>query len=65
MWCLARIAPLPPRRLPTQIGRVLGTKYDKLRRGEVKVSGKDAMIRVLYKATALLFKKLDREIKPH
>jgi hypothetical protein len=58
MWCFDRIAPLPPRRLPTQIGEILGTKYDKLRRGEVKLAWKDAQIRVLYRATTLLFYEL-------
>jgi hypothetical protein len=58
IWLYDRIAPQPPRRLPTEIGDILGAKYDKLRRGEVKLSWKDASIRVLYKATRLLFKEL-------
>jgi hypothetical protein len=58
MWCFDRIAPLPPKRLPTQIGKILGNKYDKLRRGEVKLAWKDAQVRVLYRATSLLFYEL-------
>jgi hypothetical protein len=58
MWCFDRIAPLPPKRLPTQIGKILGNKYDKLRRGEVKLPWKDAQVRVLYRATSLLFYEL-------
>jgi hypothetical protein len=58
MWCFDRIAPFPPRRLPTEIGSILGAKYDLLRRGSVKLSWKDAEIRVLYRTTALLFKEL-------
>jgi hypothetical protein len=58
MWCFDRIAPLPPKRLSTQIGEILGTKYDQLRRSEVKLAWKDAQIRVLYRATSLLFYEL-------
>jgi hypothetical protein len=58
MWAFDRIAPLPPRRLPTEIGNILGAKYDLLRRGSVKLSWKDAQVRVLYRTTALLFREL-------
>ncbi len=62
MWCFDRIAPSGNRRLQTKVGQNLGEKYDKLRRGEVKIAGKDAMIRVLYKATRMLFEELCREL---
>jgi hypothetical protein len=62
MWCFNRIAPEGNRRLQTNIGQNLGVKYDELRRGAVKISGKDAIIRVLYKATRLLFEELCREL---
>jgi hypothetical protein len=62
MWCFDRIAPEGNRRLATNIGRSLGEKYDHLRRGEVKIAGKDAIIRVLYKATRILFEELCREL---
>ncbi|MGL5807792.1 MAG: hypothetical protein ACRC2R_25075 [Xenococcaceae cyanobacterium] len=62
MWCFDRIAPEGNRRLQTYVGQNLGEKYDKLRRGEVKIAGKDAMIRVLYKATRMLFDELCREL---
>jgi hypothetical protein len=62
MWCLDRIAPESRRRLQTSIGQNLGKKYDLLRRGEVKIAGKDAIIRVLYKATRLLFEELCKEL---
>jgi hypothetical protein len=62
IWCLARIAPEGNRRLQTNIGQNLGAKYDKLRRGEVKIAGKDAIIRVLFKMTRLLFDELCREL---
>jgi hypothetical protein len=58
MWAFDRIAPLPPRRLPTEIGNILGAKYDLFRRGSVKLSWKDAVVRVLYRTTALLFREL-------
>jgi hypothetical protein len=62
IWLYDRIAPLPPRRLPTEIGNILGAKYDKLRRGEVKLSWKDSQVRVLYRATALLFDELCKNL---
>ena len=62
MWCFDRIAPEGNRRLQTYIGQNLGEKYDLLRRGEVKIAGKDAIIRVLYKATRLLFEELCQEL---
>jgi hypothetical protein len=39
-----RIAPEGNRRLQTAICQTLGQKYDKLRRGDVKIAGKDAII---------------------
>jgi hypothetical protein len=63
IWCFDRIAPEGNRRLQTPIGRVLGEKYDKLRRGDVKIAGKDAIVRVLYKATKLLFDELWQSLK--
>ncbi|MGL5807263.1 MAG: hypothetical protein ACRC11_17805, partial [Xenococcaceae cyanobacterium] len=62
IWCFDRIAPEKERRLQTAIGQNLGAKYDKLRRGEVKIAGKDAIVRILYKATRLLFEELCREL---
>jgi hypothetical protein len=62
MWCFERIAPEGNRRLQTNIGQILGKKYDVLRRGKVKIAGKDAIIRVLFKATKLLFDELRQEL---
>jgi hypothetical protein len=62
MWCFDRITPEGNRRLQTNVGQDLGKKYDILRRGYVKIAGKDAIIRVLYKATRLLFDELCREL---
>jgi hypothetical protein len=62
IWCFDRIAPEGNRRLQTAIGQELGKKYDLLRRGEVKIAGKDAIIRVLYKTTRMLFKELCQEL---
>ncbi|MGL5804848.1 MAG: hypothetical protein ACRC11_05315 [Xenococcaceae cyanobacterium] len=62
MWAFDRIAPQEKRRLQTAIGQNLGAKYDKLRRGEVKIAGKDAIVRILYKATRLLFEELCKEL---
>jgi hypothetical protein len=62
MWCFARITPEGNRRLQTNVGKELGKKYDHLRRGEVKIAGKDAIIRMLYKATRILFEELCREL---
>jgi hypothetical protein len=63
MWCFDRIAPEGKRRLPTAHGQILGEKYDKLRRGDVKISTKDAITRVLYLATRLLFEELWQSLK--
>jgi hypothetical protein len=49
-------------RCETNVGKALGEKYDKSRRGEVAIAGKEAIIRVLYKATRLLFEELCREL---
>jgi hypothetical protein len=62
IWAFDRITPEGNRRLQTNIGQDLGKKYDKLRRGEVKIAGKDAIIRVLFKASRMLFEELCREL---
>ena len=54
-WTMARIARNEDKRgrLATQIGQKLGDKWDKLKSS--RVGGKDAMIRVSFYATRLLF----------
>ncbi|MEL4897695.1 IS110 family transposase [Crocosphaera sp. Alani8] len=61
IWCMCRICPSPPRRLETEIGRKLGAKWDTMRQ-EKKAKGKDAIIRLTFYATHLLFNKLKHEI---
>jgi len=59
VWCLVTICPEPPRRLKTEVGRILGDKYDRLRRkGESPINGTDAIVRTLFVTTRLLFKML-------
>lgn len=57
-WALARIAPQPPKRLNTSIGNILGEKFDTLRRIDSPIPGKDSFTRVLFRATALMFREL-------
>jgi len=59
VWALCRIAPLK-NRLPYM--KEVGNKWDDLR--EYKVSGKDAMIRVLYQTTRHLFRDLCLIVPP-
>lgn len=59
-WALARIAPQPPRRLNTSIGDILGKKFDGLRLNDSPIPGKDSFTRVLFKATALMFRELKK-----
>lgn len=57
IWVMARICPKPPRRLDTLIGAKLGDKWDYMK-GSGKAKGKDAIIRVCFYATRLLFQRL-------
>lgn len=72
MWAVDRICLDNPQRLKTEVGQILGAKYDALRKWEYKegrrlagtdaIPGRDSIMRVLFKATALLFKELCREL---
>ncbi len=61
IWCMARICPSPPRRLDTEIGDKLGAKWDTMKRKK-KAKGKDAIIRLCFYATRLLFNELKHTI---
>lgn len=63
VWALARIAPQPPKRLNTNIGNILGEKFDTLRTDNSPIPGKDSFTRVLFRATALMFKELRQELR--
>lgn len=72
MWAVDLICVAEGKRLKTEIGQALGAKYDSLRKWELKggkrvagtdgVAGRDAIMRVLFRATALLFKELCKEL---
>lgn len=72
MWAVDCICVSGHRRLSTHIGQTLGAKYDDLRKWEYKdgiriagtdaIAGRDSIIRILFRATALLFKELCREL---
>jgi hypothetical protein len=74
MWAVDVICVDEGKRLKTEIGQVLGAKYDGLRKwerhngkrvaGADAVAGRDAIIRILFRATALLFKELCKELIP-
>lgn len=57
IWTMARICPKPPRRLSSKVGERLGEKWDYLKATK-KAKGKDAIIRVVFLASRLLFHKL-------
>lgn len=58
MWAIDRILP-EKTRLSNSFGEVLGSKADDLR--AAGVPGKDAVMRLLFRATAMLFKELCKE----
>lgn len=72
MWAVDTICVREGQRLKTSVGQILGEKYDRLRKWEYKdgkriagsdaIPGRDAIIRILFKATALLFKELCKEL---
>ncbi|MDJ0598384.1 MAG: hypothetical protein QNJ37_06045 [Crocosphaera sp.] len=61
IWCMTHVCPSPPRRLDTEIGDKLGTKGDIMKRKK-KAKGKDAIIRLCFYATRLLFNELKHTI---
>ncbi len=69
IWCMTRICPSPPRRLDTEIGDKLGAKWDTMKgikktkiKQTKKAKGKDAIIRLCFYATRLLFNELKHTI---
>lgn len=72
MWAVSCICVSPGLRPATEVGRALGDKYDELRKWDYRsgkrvagadaVPGRDAITRILFRATALLFKELCREL---
>lgn len=61
IWCMARICPQPPRRLDTEIGKKLGDKWDNMKATK-QAKGKDAIMRLCFYATRLLFNQLKDHI---
>lgn len=61
IWAMARICPKPPRRLDTEVGKKLGAKWDNMKATK-QAKGKDAIIRVCFYTTRLLFNKLKYNI---
>jgi hypothetical protein len=59
MWAVDRICP-EKSRLSNNFGEILGNKADFLR--AAGVPGKDAVMRLLFRTTAMLFKELCREL---
>ena len=57
-WAVCMVAP-KNHRIKTDIGQNLSQRYDELR---MTVKGKDALIRILFKATRMLYKELCREL---
>ena len=58
VWAVCMIAPRN-QKIKSEIGRQLWERYDELRQ---TVKGKDAIIRILFKATRMLFYELSKEI---
>lgn len=61
IWTMARICPKPPKRLNTEVGKQLGAKWDTMKATK-QAKGKDAIIRLCYTTTRLLFNKLKHHI---
>ena len=59
VWAVCCIAP-KKHRIKSDIGRELIDRYDELRQ---TVKGKDALIRILFKATRLLYRELIKELR--
>lgn len=58
-WAVCMVAP-SDYRIKSDIGKILTTRYSELRQ---TVKGKDALIRILFKATRMLFYELLNEVK--
>ena len=61
IWCLSSICPKPPKRLNTEIGKKLGKKWDNFKDAK-QAKGKDAIMRLTFYATRLLFQQLKDNI---
>ena len=59
VWAVCMVAP-KQNRIDSDIGKQLTGKYDELRQ---TIKGKDALIRILFKATRILFYELLNELK--
>ncbi|MEM6613260.1 MAG: transposase [Cyanobacteria bacterium P01_C01_bin.72] len=59
-WAVCQIAPASYR-IKSDVGTELSDRYQELR---VNVKGKDALIRILFKATRMLYRELCRELIP-
>ena len=58
VWAVCQIAPSKHGyRVDTEVGRKLGDRYIEMREVQ-KIKGKDALIRILFKATRMLFYEL-------
>ena len=58
VWAVCMIAP-KQNKINTEIGNQLRDRYTELR---INVQGKDALIRILFKATRMLFYELLNEL---
>ncbi|MGK7941130.1 MAG: transposase [Crocosphaera sp.] len=61
IWAMVRICPQPPKRLDTEVGRKLGAKWDQMKATK-QAKGKDAIMRVCFYTTRLLFNSLKYHI---
>ena len=62
MWAVCQIAPSKHGyRVDTEVARQLSLRYREMREQQ-KVNGKDALIRILFKATRMLFYELVTEL---
>ncbi len=57
-WAVCMIAPQGDR-ISSDVGKALSDRYAELRK---TVKGKDALIRILFKATRLLYSELIKEL---
>ena len=57
-WAVCLVAP-KDRRIPSEVGKQLSDRYQELRK---TVKGKDALIRILFKATRLLYCELVKDL---
>ena len=68
-WAIAMVCPGAKQvdrntayKIDTQTGIILGKKYDSMRTEASKLKGKDAIVRLLFKTTRLLFNQLYQEL---